>query len=332
MEYKYKTAICAGTFDKLHEGHLACIRYAFFVAEKVYVTITSDKYTAKHKPNAAPFAKRFKNISDFLKKEELFPRAIILPIDDVYGITLDVSLSIDALVVTKDSLLGAKKVNDKRMSFGLPPLAIDIVPITQGEIGIKISSSHIKTGIINTKGQVAIKNTFSKTNLILPISLREQLQKPFGKIQSPEDVVKNVDNRKLIAVGDITTQRIHEAGGKQALSVIDFTVERKVQNKTFLEMGFTGKEIVLHADNPSGTITPSLWEELEKAFLYMKEGKEVVLVVNGEEDLAVLPLLLLAPNGYEICYGQPHEGMVLVPVATEVKEQAIHILSGFVRE
>jgi len=43
--------------------------------------------------------------------------------------------------------------------------------------------------------------------------------------------------------------------------------------------------------------------------------------VDGEEDLAVIPCVLMAPEGSLILYGQPGEGVVLVET-DKVKETA----------
>lgn len=328
MEYKYKSAICAGTFDKLHAGHKEFLRFAFSISEKVYVTITSDKYTQIHKPDVSSFSERVGVLKHFLKEEEISQRAEVIPIDDVYGISLDPSLSIDAIVVTDDTLKGADLINHKRESLGFSPLAVEIVPFTHGETQMRIASTHIRNGIITPEGSIAVKKEFMQADLFLPFYLREKLQKPFGKLIDPKLV--SLNSSKLIAVGDVTVNKLHKAGYSQVLSVIDFVVERQKQNKSLNDMGFTGKETVLHTVNPPATLTPMLWKTLEEALSKIK-NEDIVVIVEGEEDLAVLPLLLIAPVGFIICYGQPHEGMIMVPVTAETKEQAIILLSDFIR-
>lgn len=330
MVYKYHHIIVAGTFDGLHEGHKALLQFAFSVGENVYVTITSDIYTQLHKPQASLFEKRKKEVVDFLCAEGLINRAIILPIDDVYGIAIDKSLPIDALIVTEETKVGGEKVNVKRQARGLLPLEILVAPITVGETGLRISSSHLKSGVINDKGEIDIKKDFMTTTLFLPDTLRERLQKPFGSLVDPSEM-KTFDSSKLIAVGDVTTKVLREAGCRPALSIIDFVVERHQQKQDLHHLGIHS-EIILSAKNPHSTVTPSLWKSLEKALALVKENKKVVLIIDGEEDLAVLPLLLLAPLDWIICYGQPHVGMVVIPVTQDTKEQGIAILSVFEKQ
>jgi uncharacterized protein (UPF0218 family) len=50
-----------------------------------------------------------------------------------------------------------------------------------------------------------------------------------------------------------------------------------------------------------------------------------VLHVEGEEDLAAVPAVIVAPAGASVVYGQPGEGMVLVD-ADEVRDEARDLL------
>jgi len=51
-----------------------------------------------------------------------------------------------------------------------------------------------------------------------------------------------------------------------------------------------------------------------------------VLVVDGEEDLAVLPAIVAAPAGASVVYGQPDEGMVHVVVTDETRAHVRELL------
>ena len=57
----------------------------------------------------------------------------------------------------------------------------------------------------------------------------------------------------------------------------------------------------------------------------------VTVLVDGEEDLAVIPLVMAAPIGALVLYGQPHQGVVLRTVNLEAKETARNLLSHFIR-
>ena len=57
-----------------------------------------------------------------------------------------------------------------------------------------------------------------------------------------------------------------------------------------------------------------------------------LIFVEGEEDLAVLPLVLAAPLGVIILYGQPKEGVVLREVDAQAKALAAAFVDRFVHE
>jgi hypothetical protein len=106
------------------------------------------------------------------------------------------------------------------------------------------------------------------------------------------------------------------------IGIIDNIIERKT-SKHSIEYN----AITLNAVNPPGTITDELWTTIQKSF-DIAQGSNVLIVVDGEEDLAVIPCVLMAPEGSLILYGQPGEGVVLVE-ADKVKETAKEMLDNF---
>ena len=71
-------------------------------------------------------------------------------------------------------------------------------------------------------------------------------------------------------------------------------------------------------DNSAWIITDELIRTLCEAFA---SKKPIRIFVRGEEDLATLPVILLAPLGAVVLYGQPDEGVVLVKVTKEKKRE-----------
>jgi len=61
-------------------------------------------------------------------------------------------------------------------------------------------------------------------------------------------------------------------------------------------------------------------------------NRPVVIFVEGEEDLAVIPLVFAAPPGVAVLYGQPGEGVVLRIVDEAAKQEAAAMLERFIRE
>ena len=78
-----------------------------------------------------------------------------------------------------------------------------------------------------------------------------------------------------------------------------------------------------HILNPQGLITAESWTVIGKA---LKEKGKIKIVVDGEEDLLGIPVVLLAPRGSLMLYGQPNEGIVIVTINNESKGFAKRIL------
>ncbi len=319
---KYNVIACGGTFEYLHDGHKAFLRFAFSHGKKVLIGLTSDLFIKRNeKGTRLPFVKRRKTLEAFLEKDKFQNQTEILPIDDIYIPKSWESLQIDAIVVTKDSLWGAKDINKKRKQNGLAQLKILIAPILMGKDGRPISSSTIRA--------------FTPfTTLLLPDDIRAQLKKPLGILISDFDAWvfkqrENLSPSSIITVGDVITKTCNALALQQRLSIIDFYVEREKKFSDIKDLGFNGKEKIINVVNKAGTLTPLLFAKIED-IIYAKLNKRQVLLVDGEEDLAVLPCMLFAPIGHTIFYGQPHQGVVQVTVSKETKIQARNIISQFI--
>ncbi len=157
--------------------------------------------------------------------------------------------------------------------------------------------------------------------LILKKESRGVFKKPFGKLHSTlHDVNKDfLENHFVISIGDATTKNLLDADIIPKIGIIDNKIEREI-SKHQIEYD----AITLKVDNPPGTITDELWKAIEKA-KYLAKEVNVLIIVNGEEDLAVIPGVLTAPKNSIILYGQPGEGIVVVE-ADKVKDTAKKML------
>src|SRR5262249_38911269 len=136
---------------------------------------------------------------------------------------------------------------------------------------------------------------------------REILHKPFGTLIQG-DIPKEclTDPQCIVTVGDVTTKQLHLLGVQQKLSVIDFQIERKKTNETLMTMGFTGNENILTIANPAGKILPGIWDNLRNFISHVSGKENSIVIVKGEEDLLVIPLILMLPLGFTLFYGQPN--------------------------
>ncbi len=152
-------------------------------------------------------------------------------------------------------------------------------------------------------------------------SLRLELRRPFGKIMDTGGLVKALESRKglLISVGDECSYILIKNGVNPDIMIYDLRVKRKdvIGDMRDVLGKFNNGEIIVH--NQAGVIMDELIESVKNM---LEEGKGKMLV-KGEEDLAALVVMMYAPNGALIVYGQPDEGAVLVEENEEVRNRAV---------
>ena len=71
--------------------------------------------------------------------------------------------------------------------------------------------------------------------------------------------------------------------------------------------------------------------QLVDALTYAVDHTPVTIIVDGEEDLAVIPLVIAAPLASVVLYGQPNEGVVLRVIDDRAKAAARNLLGQFAR-
>ncbi|WP_297982597.1 DUF359 domain-containing protein [uncultured Methanobrevibacter sp.] len=164
---------------------------------------------------------------------------------------------------------------------------------------------------------------------VLDENLIGEFKAPLGKLYvNFEDAIPKIKEASfLISVGDQTTKNLLDNDLIPDLGIIDNRIQRKDHNHNIIQT-----KNILEADNPAGTITENLWETIDSAISLIREDNENrLIVVKGEEDLAVLPCLLMAPEDAVILYGQPNEGLVFVNVF-EAKDKATKLMTYFNEE
>ena len=151
---------------------------------------------------------------------------------------------------------------------------------------------------------------------------RSKLRKPLGKVV--KELKKEDAGSTIIAVGDAVTLWLKEHGIQPKISIIDYKIERKKHNKN---MG--KEEKIIKVKNPAGRITKQLWDAIKQAY---KEKERTRIEVDGEEDLAALPAILMAPAGANVIYGLPSHGMVVVKVGEKEKKTVKKFLDKMERD
>lgn len=329
---KYNLVVCGGTFDHFHKGHREFLRHGLAISKKVLIGLTTDEYVkSKNKSGYIDgFKKRKQKLEKFLIEENAIDRVSIEPIDDIYLPKVWECLPIEAIIVSEDTVYGAKKVNLKRKEQKKSSLNIEVFPLIKSEDNGYISSSRIRNGEINIEGRPYVNPLWLKGSLLITERLRRKFKRPFGVLLRETRRLKRRERPYLITVGDITTKTFNDLGLNQDISVIDFRVARKKEFSSFAQLGFSSRIKVIDTKNPAGCLTPSIFSSVTAIFAHRK-NERIILKIDGEEDLSVLPLVLAAPLGSIIFYGQPGKGVVKVKVTKRSKEISYNLVGQFIR-
>ncbi len=332
MNYKFKHAIVGGTFDRLHEGHRFFLNEAFKYSEKVTIGITNDTFFKDKIRNEIieNVLERKKSITDFLRKEGLIDRAKVIVIDDIFGNTLT-EKDINAIFISETGLANAQLINEKRKEINFPPLQIVIIPLVTGKNRKEISSTGIRMGEIDRKGDSNMDIFYKTQELILPESLRETLRNPFGdKVKNLEDLPIQKDDF-VVAVGDITVSLLVASGRIPDISIYDLISQRKTitEEKILKSLPLFDKEF----ENKPATINSKTVIKIHDLISEsVIEGKKIAIKIIGEEDLLALPLILLAPLNAIVLFGLPGIGFVKVNATEENKRKVKDYLEQFIKK
>lgn len=330
---KFKTTVLGGTFDHFHKGHLKLLSYGLFISQKLIVGVTSDEYvrefkiTARDSKSFESFAIRKKNIEEYLNQNAK-GRYEIVKIDDMFGTTLDKSFSADAIVVSKETLKRARVINKKRKEKNLSPFEILIQDPVLAEDKKPISSFRIRKGEIDRQGKLYIDPDWLLKNLYLPQQLRKELKNPLGKFFEKKKIPSSKNNF-FITAGDETTKTFNESSMHPSVAVIDYSVARKKRYNNLKELGFLGNEKVYKVKNPPGSLSKELLKLIKNIFENITNQDHMVIQIDGEDDLSVLPLILAAPLRTSIFYGQIGEGIIEVRIDEKIKAKTRLFLGKF---
>ncbi|MCU4752953.1 GTP-dependent dephospho-CoA kinase family protein [Halobacteria archaeon AArc-curdl1] len=169
--------------------------------------------------------------------------------------------------------------------------------------------------------------TDPELQLSLPADLRHELKDPMGPVETDAERLLEAVDGPLIAVGDVVTYHLLQADRRPDVALVDGQTKREAVDAEIdrVVRGVEGGH-TLCVTNPPAVLTESLLTALAKA---LETQEPTTIFVDGEEDLAVLPALLAAPEGASIVYGQPDEGMVHVVVDESTRARARDLLERF---
>jgi pantetheine-phosphate adenylyltransferase len=314
----FSHAVVGGTFDHLHTGHISLLTKAYAVGKQVTIGLTSDRYVSRiKKRSVSSYQTRIRELKMWLEKHGVFGRTTIVPIDDSYGPS-NTSGDYEAIVVSQETKQVAKIINTMRIKKGISPLSIIVVPMVPAEDLDRISSTRIRNGEIDHEGK-----------LMLPELLRKTLTKPIGTlIPDGVSVLAYLKDTCCISVGDTTTAALVSQGITPTLAIIDFQARRIPFHweKPLWDMLTAHRLVEAYTSGP-GYIQRDVMEAIAR---WQKTTCPSLFIIDGEEDLLVLPAILYSPLGSVVFYGQPEKGIIRVKVTKKKKRDVWQILSQFV--
>ena len=156
----------------------------------------------------------------------------------------------------------------------------------------------------------------------LPEEHRKLFQEPFGELhRNLDEIIQKISGGTIYTVGDVVTHNLQKRGITPAIAVVDGYTMRSPCRRMPVVHGES-----IRVKNPAGTLTDDLIRALDHAIGH----PPATVIVDGEEDLAVIPLVIAAPEGAIVLYGQPHRGVVLRVVDHDAKKTARDLLSCFI--
>lgn len=149
----------------------------------------------------------------------------------------------------------------------------------------------------------------------IPEGKRDLFKEPLGEFLDEAELEQH-NAAKMITVGDVVSLTVRRNGMVPLLSIYDGYTERHEMTGFATYVESHGLEVKV-VGNPAGTVT----RELEDAVRNAITGDTGVIRVEGEEDLALMPCILYAPDGYEIVYGWPGKGMMCVTTDERIRKR-----------
>jgi len=157
-------------------------------------------------------------------------------------------------------------------------------------------------------------------DLLLPEKDRQVFKEPLGTELYDDDLGSFHAQTTLITVGDVVSLTFRRHGIRPFLSIYDGITERREMTEFATLVEDEEKDEVV---NPAGRITRELVESIRGCI----EGTGGLIKVIGEEDLALIPAVLLAPMGTDIVYGWPGRCMMRITTDEGIRSKMEHLVS-----
>ncbi|MEM3832575.1 MAG: GTP-dependent dephospho-CoA kinase family protein [Thermoprotei archaeon] len=158
------------------------------------------------------------------------------------------------------------------------------------------------------RGYVGIPKLSEKRNLRIFLKYPLGLLLPYPHPESTKLAIKylsELGSSKVILVGDRVSYNFISEGFSPNVIVID---KREKRNSIDDRWVYNWAKIIRNVKNPPGTISKEVLTVIKECI----NENRCAIVVDGEEDLLVLPVTLYSEDNTVIFYGLPDVGLILV--------------------
>jgi pantetheine-phosphate adenylyltransferase len=146
-----------GTFDPIHDGHIALLKRAFELSEdgEVVIGLTSDEMARGSRTRPVrDFKLREANLREVIRRCFGIEDVLITKIDDQCGPSIYEVF--DYIVVSPETLPMAEKINRLRGKKNLKSIQISVIEYQLAQDHVRISSTRISEGKIDRHGKILI--------------------------------------------------------------------------------------------------------------------------------------------------------------------------------
>ncbi|MGC8645182.1 MAG: GTP-dependent dephospho-CoA kinase family protein [Thermoplasmata archaeon] len=156
-------------------------------------------------------------------------------------------------------------------------------------------------------------------DLVIPQQYREFFSRPPDVLVTKESQIEFLFTKLLITVGDVVTSTAVKHKMVPKIAIVDFKTKR---NEPIIPLPSKWERSV-RVRNPAGSITVELWNSIDEA---LKAKGNTLIEIDGEDDLASIPAILLAPDGAIVIYGVPDKGIAVYEVGENLRKNVSDLI------
>ncbi|MCL5954561.1 MAG: DUF359 domain-containing protein [Candidatus Thermoplasmatota archaeon] len=149
----------------------------------------------------------------------------------------------------------------------------------------------------------------SGNEFVISEQIREEIARNNGVLCTPGNILRQYGGARIIAVGDVTTAELHKAGIRPFIEIVDLKTKR----------GTEGEFPSVPGSHRIKSDPATLSHDLFLLIQSLMNGNGGRIEIDGEEDLAVIPIIFYSDLNTVVTYGIPDVGMACIPVNLEVK-------------